>query len=68
MVDALLGRKVAFDLPHLDAKVVQPRRRIDATRALTELGWTAQTPFEDGLRETIAWYRANRAEAERPST
>jgi len=46
----------------------QPRRRIDATRALTELGWKAQTPFEDGLRETIAWYRANRAEAERPST
>ena len=46
----------------------QPRRRVDASRALDELGWKAQVPFEDGLRETIAWYRANRAEAERPPT
>lgn len=44
----------------------QPRRRVDATRALVELGWKAQVPFEDGLRETIGWYRANRADAERP--
>jgi GDP-L-fucose synthase len=43
----------------------QPRRRVDASRALDRLGWKAQMPFEDGLRETIAWYRANRAEAER---
>jgi GDP-L-fucose synthase len=44
----------------------QPRRRVDASRALELLGWKAQMPFEDGLRETIAWYRAHRAEAERP--
>jgi GDP-L-fucose synthase len=44
----------------------QPRRRVDATRARELLGWKPQMPFEDGLRETIAWYRANRAEAERP--
>jgi GDP-L-fucose synthase len=44
----------------------QPRRRVDASRALELLGWKAEMPFEDGLRETIAWYRANRAEAERP--
>ena len=29
------------------------------------LGWKATTPFEDGLRATIDWYLANRAEAER---
>jgi GDP-L-fucose synthase len=46
----------------------QPRRRVDASRALDELGWKAQVPFEDGLRETIAWYRSNRDEAERPPT
>jgi GDP-L-fucose synthase len=46
----------------------QPRRRVDASRALDLLGWKAQMPFEDGLRETIAWYRANRTEAERPPT
>src|SRR5687767_3358369 len=43
----------------------QPRRRVDATRANELLGWHATTPFEDGLRATIDWYLANRAEAER---
>jgi GDP-L-fucose synthase len=43
----------------------QPRRRVDATRAHELLGWRAETPFEDGLRDTIDWYLANRAEAER---
>lgn len=44
----------------------QPRRRVDASRAEQRLGWRARTPFEDGLRTTIDWYLANRAEAERP--
>ncbi len=43
----------------------QPRRRVDATRAEQLLGWRATKPFEEGLRETIDWYRANRAAAER---
>ena len=43
----------------------QPRRRVDATRAEELLGWRAETPFEDGLRATIDWYLAHRAEAER---
>jgi GDP-L-fucose synthase len=43
----------------------QPRRRVDATRAREMLGWRAETRFEDGLRATIDWYLANRAEAER---
>jgi GDP-L-fucose synthase len=43
----------------------QPRRRVDATRAHELLGWRAETAFEDGLRATIDWYLANRAEAER---
>lgn len=42
----------------------QPRRRVDASRALELFGWKATTPFEDGLRATIDWYLANRAEAE----
>jgi GDP-L-fucose synthase len=46
----------------------QPRRRVDATRAEQALGWRAEMPFEDGLRRTIDWYLANRAEAERPPT
>jgi GDP-L-fucose synthase len=44
----------------------QPRRRVDASRAERLLGWRARTPFEDGLRATIDWYLAHRAEAEAP--
>ncbi len=44
----------------------QPRRRVDASRAEQVLGWRARMPFEDGLRATIDWYVAHRAEAERP--
>jgi GDP-L-fucose synthase len=42
----------------------QPRRRVDASRAEQLLGWRAATPFEEGLSATIAWYLANREEAE----
>jgi len=41
----------------------QPRRRVDASRAERELGWHATTEFVDGLRETVDWFLANRAEA-----
>lgn len=43
----------------------QPRRRVDATRAERELGWHAHTNFEDGLRQTVDWYLANRTDAEK---
>jgi len=43
----------------------QPRRRVDPGRAEELFGWRAQMPFEEGLRRTIDWYLANRAEAER---
>jgi GDP-L-fucose synthase len=38
----------------------QPRRALDTSRAAEYFGWRARTPFEEGLRETIAWYRLNR--------
>jgi len=38
----------------------QPRRKLDTTRAQELFGFTAKKPFVDGLRETIAWYRAAR--------
>ena len=43
----------------------QPRRRVDPSRAEALFGWRARMPFEEGLRTTIDWYLANRAEAER---
>jgi GDP-L-fucose synthase len=41
----------------------QPRRCLDTSRAKALLGWQAKMPFEEGLRRTIEWYRANRAKA-----
>ena len=39
----------------------QPRRCLDTRRARDLFGFEALTPFEEGLRETIAWYRKVRA-------
>jgi dTDP-glucose 4,6-dehydratase len=36
------------------------RYSLDSTK-LRALGWKPQKPFEEGLRETVAWYRENRA-------
>jgi GDP-L-fucose synthase len=38
----------------------QPRRALDVTRARDFLGFTASTPFDDGLRKTIDWYERHR--------
>jgi GDP-L-fucose synthase len=35
----------------------QPRRVLDVTRAHDLFGFRARTPFEEGLRRTIDWYR-----------
>jgi GDP-L-fucose synthase len=39
----------------------QPRRAIDTRRAREWFGFTAGTPFEEGLRRTIDWYRGSAA-------
>ncbi len=39
----------------------QPRRALDVSRAREYFNWEAKTPFEEGLRRTIAWYREHRA-------
>ena len=38
----------------------QPRRGLDVSRAKDYFGWSAQVPFEEGIRRTIEWYRNNR--------
>jgi GDP-L-fucose synthase len=40
----------------------QPRRCLDTSRAEQLLGWRAETPFEEGLRRTVAWFRAHERE------
>jgi len=38
----------------------QPRRALDTSRAAEYFGWRASVPFDEGLRQTIAWYRQSR--------
>ncbi len=40
----------------------QPRRMLDTSRAATSFGFVAKTPFEEGLRRTIEWYRTGGAQ------
>ena len=40
----------------------QPRRQLDTARARERFGFIAQTGLDEGLRETIDWYRKNHKE------
>ncbi|MDO8559548.1 MAG: GDP-L-fucose synthase [bacterium] len=60
----LIAREVGYDGQLVwDASFPdgQPRRCLDTSRAAREFGFTASTEFKDGLRETVAWYRAHRS-------
>ena len=39
----------------------QPRRGLDVSRAKEYFNWSAQVPFEEGMRRTIEWFKANRS-------
>jgi GDP-L-fucose synthase len=39
----------------------QPRRALDTNRARNYFGFEAKMRFEEGLKNTIEWYRANRS-------
>jgi GDP-L-fucose synthase len=39
----------------------QPRRCLDTEHTARTIGWRAKVGFEEGLRQTIDWYRANRS-------
>ena len=55
------------DLMKFEGKIVwdtekpngQPRRNVDAQRALEEFGFSADTNFREGLTNTIDWYYQN---------
>jgi GDP-L-fucose synthase len=38
----------------------QPKRCLDVSRAANEFGFRAVTPLEQGLSETIQWFRSGR--------
>ena len=37
------------------------RYLLDSSKIRRELGWAPEIGFEDGLRDTVEWYAANRA-------
>ena len=44
----------------------QPRRCLDCTRARERLGFAARTALEDGLVQTVQWYRSNHHQLRQP--
>jgi GDP-L-fucose synthase len=41
-----------------------PRRMLDTTK-MDNLGWVAKTPLEDGMKQTVDWFLANRENYDR---
>jgi GDP-L-fucose synthase len=60
---ALIGRlmgysgQFAYDTSQPNG---QPRRALDVSRARDRFGFVAATPFEEGLRRTIGWWKEHR--------
>ena len=57
---ALLGKPETLIRRVTDRPGHDRRYSLDCGR-LRGLGWSAQVPFEEGLRATVEWYRANEA-------
>ena len=55
-IGALMGYRGRFTYD-LDKPNGQPRRCLDTSRARERFGFVARTPLEEGLAETIAWWR-----------
>jgi dTDP-glucose 4,6-dehydratase len=47
--------------PVTDRKGHDRRYSVDITKISTELGYRAEVPFEQGLADTVRWYRENRS-------
>lgn len=58
-LEELLGKKAKIDKQPSHATDV-PATWADVTKAKSLLGWTPQTTTEDGLRQSVEWYRNNR--------
>ncbi|AHI01287.1 dTDP-glucose 4,6-dehydratase [Kutzneria viridogrisea] len=58
---AATGRDWSSVRPVEDRKGHDRRYSVDITKISTELGYTPQVPFEQGLAEVVQWYRDNRA-------
>jgi dTDP-glucose 4,6-dehydratase len=56
----LLGKPESL-LAHVQDRPGHDRRyALDRAKAQKQLGWVPRTMLEDGLKQTVAWYLANR--------
>ncbi|TWT33963.1 dTDP-glucose 4,6-dehydratase 2 [Posidoniimonas corsicana] len=54
------GKPRADLIRHVEDRPGHDRRyALDAGKIRSELGWAPSIPFDDGVRETVAWYLAN---------
>lgn len=53
------GRSMETHVEHVTDRVNHDRRYAMTSEKAHALGWRPRVPFERGLRETVAWYRAN---------
>lgn len=64
IVDEELGRQKGESLSlisHVEDRAGHDLRyAIDSTHLQHDLGWHAETPFDEGLRKTVQWYLKNR--------
>lgn len=57
----ILERPESLLKPVTDRLGHDRRYAVDCTKIEEELGWTRQIPFEQGLRDTVRWYKENAA-------
>lgn len=63
VVDVVARVLAVMGRPELKAKILNeatheiPKQYLDCTKARTRMNWCPASTFDDGLRETIAWYR-----------
>ncbi|MBV8489081.1 MAG: dTDP-glucose 4,6-dehydratase [Candidatus Eremiobacteraeota bacterium] len=55
------GRSMETHVKHVVDRPGHDRRYAVNSSKLHGLGWMPRMPFDEGIRETIAWYRANEA-------
>ncbi len=53
------GRSMETHVEHVTDRLGHDRRYALDTAKLRALGWSPRVPFDEGLRSTVAWYRAN---------
>jgi dTDP-glucose 4,6-dehydratase len=65
MILKLMGKEESLITYVQDRPGHDRRYAIDSSKLEADLGWRARTLFDDGLQETIEWYRANSGWIER---